>query len=276
MKSILKALFLLVALTTALPAFAQPEFDATKARAEAGDAEAQFDIGWMYYIGESVAQNVQEAIKWLRLAAEQGNADAQTNLGLMYVNGTFVDSNHQEAIKLFRLAAEQGNAEAQAHLLSMYKVDTRTYIRAMYDNGISVEQKEQELFKFNWFKEGSSWYRLKAVQGYDFAQYALADMYVTGTGVDRNYQEAVRWYRLAAKQGKAEAQIGLGFEYEIGRGVPLNNVRAYVWFSVAAAQGDEHGRILRDALSERLTPEELARAQDLATRCFESNFTDCD
>ena len=40
MKTILKALFLLVALTAALPVFAQSDFEATKASAEAGDANA--------------------------------------------------------------------------------------------------------------------------------------------------------------------------------------------------------------------------------------------
>ena len=41
MKTILKTLFLLIAITAALPVFAQSDFQAIKARAEAGDAEAQ-------------------------------------------------------------------------------------------------------------------------------------------------------------------------------------------------------------------------------------------
>ena len=62
----------------------------------------------------------------------------------------------------------------------------------------------------------------------------------------------------------------------LGDGVPQNNVRAYVWLSVAAAQGNEGARINRDIISERLTPEQLARGQDMATRCFESDFQDCE
>ena len=62
----------------------------------------------------------------------------------------------------------------------------------------------------------------------------------------------------------------------LGDGVPQNNVRAYVWLSVAAAQGNEGARINRDIISERLTPEQLARGQDMATRCFESDYQDCE
>ena len=64
--------------------------------------------------------------------------------------------------------------------------------------------------------------------------------------------------------------------YADGRGVPQNNVRAYVWFSVAAAQGNDTARGNRDTVAMRLTPEQLARGQDMATRCFESDYQDCE
>ena len=45
------------------------------------------------------AENDQEAVKWFRLAAEQGDADAQYNLGYMYALGEGVAKNDQEAVK---------------------------------------------------------------------------------------------------------------------------------------------------------------------------------
>ena len=101
-------------------------------------------------------------------------------------------------------------------------------------------------------------------------------MYDEGEGVPENNAEAVRWYRLAAEQGYARAQSNLGFMYSNGEGVPQNNVRAYIWYSVAAAQGNETARTNRDIISERLTPDQLARGQDIATRCFESDYQDCE
>ena len=97
-----------------------------------------------------------------------------------------------------------------------------------------------------------------------------------GEGVPENDAEAVRWFKLAAEQGYAAAQRSLGLMYVTGTGVPKNLVRAYVWFSVAAAQGFPDARENRDKASEILTPEQLARGQDIATRCFESDYQDCE
>lgn len=59
-------------------------FDATKRLADQGNADAQNAIGYMYDIGEGIAENDAEAIKWFRKAADQGHAKAQYNLGSMY------------------------------------------------------------------------------------------------------------------------------------------------------------------------------------------------
>jgi TPR repeat protein len=66
MKIILKALFLLIALS-AVPVFAQSDFETIKARAEAGDVVAQYDLGVMYDDGDEVIQNYEEAVKWFRI-----------------------------------------------------------------------------------------------------------------------------------------------------------------------------------------------------------------
>ena len=87
-------------------------FKATKIKAEQGDAEAQYFLGWMYYKGQGVPQNYEEAAKWTRKAAEQGRAWAQYNLG--------VPQDYVEAAKWYRKAAEQGDAEAQHNLGVMY------------------------------------------------------------------------------------------------------------------------------------------------------------
>ena len=62
--------------------------------AEQGVAQAQFNLGLMYSLGNGVLQDYKTAAKWFTLAAEQGNATAQLNLGLMYGlgNGVLQDS----------------------------------------------------------------------------------------------------------------------------------------------------------------------------------------
>ncbi len=115
MKSLVAAVAVLVAL--AVGARAQtPELDALRARAEQGDADAQFNLGVMSADGRGVPQDDAEAVRWLRLAAEQGDADAQVNLGVMSAEGRGVPQNDAEAVRWYRLATEQGFANAQVNL----------------------------------------------------------------------------------------------------------------------------------------------------------------
>ena len=98
----------LTALALCVPVQAQtPETDALRARAEAGDAEAQVSLGFMY-LG---AQDDAEAVRWYRLAADQGHADAQYNLGGKYAYGVGVPQDLVAAHMWDNLAASRLNAE---------------------------------------------------------------------------------------------------------------------------------------------------------------------
>ena len=93
----------------------------TLKRAMAGDSEAQYNLGLMYYNGWTVSKDKREAARWYRAAAKQGDANAQYNLGFMYENGYGVTQDMAEAVRLYRAAAEQGHAIAQRNLKFIYK-----------------------------------------------------------------------------------------------------------------------------------------------------------
>ena len=211
-----------------------------KRKAEAGDAEAQFNFGQTLRWGRDVKQDYVEAEKWYRRAAEQGYVHAQFNLGWMYTNGEFVEPDYVEAEKWYRLAAEQGYAAAQNNL------------GVMYARGLSVGQDDAEAVK---------WYRLAAEQGYAIAQDNLGVMYDKGEGVEQDDAEAVKWYYRAAKQGYAKAQGNLGAAYHNGKGVAQNYREAYIWHSIAAANGIESSEKYRDEDAKLLSAEDLAKAQ---------------
>ena len=118
--------------------------------------------------------------------------------------------------------------------------------------------------------------RRLAEQGDARAQNNLGVRYANGRGVPQNDAEAVKWFRLAAEQGYASAQYNLGVMYANGEGVPQNYARAYLWFSMAAAQGLEGATENREKASKKLSAEALNSAQQLATRCFDSGYKDCD
>ena len=89
--------------------------------AEAEDAEAQLNLGWIYYDGEVVPEDSAVAIRWWRKAAEQGLADAQFWMGWMYEIGEGVSRDFSTAVIWYRKAAEQSDADAQCNLGLKYR-----------------------------------------------------------------------------------------------------------------------------------------------------------
>ena len=65
--------------------------------AEAGDAEAQNSLGFLYLKGQGVPQDYGKARAWFEKAAAQDNAEAQFNLGLLYKDGQGVIQDYAQA-----------------------------------------------------------------------------------------------------------------------------------------------------------------------------------
>lgn len=66
-------------------------------KAEHGDADSQYFLGYMYQYGYVVDKDYTEAVKWYRKAAEQGDADAQIRVGGMCQHGYGVVQDYTEA-----------------------------------------------------------------------------------------------------------------------------------------------------------------------------------
>ena len=76
--------------------------------AEAGDADAAFNLGQAYRLGRGVPIDLATAQTWLEDAAHQGHVDAQTTLGLLL----FDTGNRIGGMRWLKLAAEQGEPRA--------------------------------------------------------------------------------------------------------------------------------------------------------------------
>jgi len=90
-------------------------------QAEAGDMDAQYNLGIMYYNGEGAPQDYQQAMNWFHLAAQQGDADAQFNLGIMIGRGEGVKKDPKISLQWFQKAAEQGHSEAKDIITKLAK-----------------------------------------------------------------------------------------------------------------------------------------------------------
>ena len=78
-----------------------------RARAEAGDVSAQYELGDMYWAGHGVSRNEAEAGVWYRQAAEQGQPQALWYLGDMYSEGLGVPQDFVEAHMWYNLATSR-------------------------------------------------------------------------------------------------------------------------------------------------------------------------
>jgi TPR repeat protein len=87
-----------------LPAL-NAEAESLLPKAEAGDAVAQFNLARQYALGEGMAINRDEFIRWCRTAAEQGLPEAQYALGMCYRQGLGVERNTNEARAWMQKAA---------------------------------------------------------------------------------------------------------------------------------------------------------------------------
>ncbi len=116
--------------------------------AEQGNADAQYNLGLMYYRGQGVPQGYAEAVKWYRKAAEQGHAFAQFSLGGVYHTGRGLPKDYAEAVKWYRKAAEQDFEQAQIVLGMMYSYGSgvpRDPVQAhMWYNILALRSPEEE------------------------------------------------------------------------------------------------------------------------------------
>jgi hypothetical protein len=95
--------------------------EAYRKGAEQGDADAEFNLGLLYFRGHGVAQDYAQAAAWYRKAAEQGWADAEAALGAMYYLGQGVPQDYADAALWFRKAADRGTVRAEYMLGSLYE-----------------------------------------------------------------------------------------------------------------------------------------------------------
>jgi hypothetical protein len=76
--------------------------------AEAGDADAQFNLGQAYRLGRGVPLDLSVAKIWFERAARSGHVDAQTTLGLLI----FQNGDRAAGLKWLKAAADQGEPRA--------------------------------------------------------------------------------------------------------------------------------------------------------------------
>ncbi len=200
----------------------------------------------------------QEYLDNLALA-EQGDAQAQFNLGEISWKAYLergLSQDLQDYTRWASLAAEQGHPDA------LYDLGVR-YINSSAGHPVDLTEGLRLLHLAG---ELESWE----------AQRYLSELYFRGPFFPQDYNEGIRWLRVGAGQGTPAAQSSLAREYWTGTRVLQDKIKAYVWFSMAVMQGDSESVPARDEIEAQLSIGQLSIARGLTTRCFDSDFQDCE
>ena len=219
----------------------QRAYNEFKAGADAGQAEAEFDLGVMYAQGFFVQRDLNAAASWYRKSADQGNAEAQFALGQMYSHGWGVPRDTADAMRWFEMAnsVDSDGPPTDWQSIEGYGVD---------------KDPAQAAF----------WYQKAANSGHPEAQYFLALQYASGKGVKKDEQQAERWISSSAAQGYSPAMVELGKRFANGLGVAKDDKRAYFWLTLAFLHGDKSEEKLRTVEAAKLQPAEVTAQEHAA------------
>ena len=111
--------------------------------ADSGDADSQYNIGWMYLNGYGLRVNDGLALQWWLKASDQGHTDARFSIGMLYSLGEGeVPKDNDKAIDYYLLAAEDGQEDAVAILTSMILREDRAVRGRIY----SIVKNNESLF----------------------------------------------------------------------------------------------------------------------------------
>ena len=160
----------------------------TAARAQAGDPEAQFQLGALYAEGQQVQQDYELAAFWFERAAINGSSAGAYNLGVLTQRGLGVAQNSVRAFDLFLDAAQGGHPDAQNAVGVAYALG-----RGTAANPIQAAQ----------------WFQAAYDSGNPRGAFNLGQLFEGGLNGPPDLEAARGWYRVAADLGSQDAVAAL-------------------------------------------------------------------
>ncbi|KAI9145207.1 hypothetical protein BKA69DRAFT_1121621 [Paraphysoderma sedebokerense] len=133
-------------------------------------------LGKMYWRGDGVKADNKTALKWFARGAEQDDPGSMAALGVMLVEGHDVKKDVEKGYRFLNKAAEMENSEAQVQigLMKLRQQDYPAAIRYLTQAG---------------------------KKGHILAMFYLAELYIKGTGINRDCNMAALLYKLVTEKG---------------------------------------------------------------------------
>lgn len=206
--------------------------------AKKGHRYIEYRIGKLYAAGLGTEQDYAEATDWFQQAASKRHKYAQYSLGGLYYRGQGVEQDFQTAFSLYKRSAAQGMPYADYELAKMYRDGV----------GTARNAGEAELH----FEAAFHGFQQMERQSHDDKlQYRLGQMLYTGTGTEKDVDEALHYFEKSARLGNVHAQYMLGKIYLDADSGHFNAEKAIRWLTKSADNGNALaqyalGKLFRD------------------------------
>lgn len=205
--------------------------------AEAGDAEAQYNLGQAYEHGEYDKVDLVEAMRWYKKSARQGYVHAQFKLSIFYEDGKTCEVDFFAAYEWAEKAAFQGLVHAQKS------------VSAFLSLGKGVERDLQK--SAYWERE---FLMREAKEGSMAALFHLGNFWIQGRpGYPKNSAKAIAFYIKSAQGGYKDSMLKLASIYEKGIETQKDEAAAISWYERAGYGGHPSANRLR-RIMELKTP----------------------
>ena len=160
-------------------------FHLLRQEADAGDAEAQINLGYLYARGQGVKQDQAEAFRLYAHSAAQGNSEGMNALGYKYQFATGVPKDIGRAIHWYCEAVAYGNPRGMNNLA------------ILLDEGRELPRD---------VAEARSLWQQSADLGHVNAMFNLGRSYLQDSETPADRDGAVRWMVRAGQEGQPQAQ----------------------------------------------------------------------
>lgn len=251
-------------------------------RANAGEADAQYWLGQVYYQGKGVPQDFTAAMDWFRKAARQGHDYGQYWMGRMYEDGSGVAPNYANAAFWYVKACDQNVTLACFHLGGLYErggaglprdlvqayeayelgvmaIPSNSYV---FDDVVAARDAVAARLTPAQLSTATQWLQVRK-PGYDGPARPPVPKPIPTPAVKLDTRALIR-LTLSAQLGDAPRQAELGQAFLGYRGVTKDYALALGWLKRAADQDYEGaqvelGRMYRDSVG---VPQDYAAAAD--------------
>jgi TPR repeat protein len=247
--------------------------------AQAGDGEAMLALGNIYARGYGVVPNLEQTLKWLKLAEDNGQITGRV-YAFLYLDGVLVSKSIGRAYSFFLQAAEAGDPAAQYTVSMEYfrgqhlaknPAQALAWLTRSAENGYGPAYRVLGgIYAYGSYgiardnAKAGKWLALAKDQNKATAL-DVAEMYLEGRGVNRDYDKAIEYYTELAEQYVAEAHLKLGMIYSHGPPLTPNYELAEAHFQMAevlgSAEAAYHLGLLR--LNGQGMPADRAAAQSM-------------